>query len=170
MIVSRDEAARYDAEVTSDRSRDLASPADSRHAAGLEALDLAWALAAELRTRWEAKAAGVGLTVGQAEILKNLSAHRPVSMRLLARLSGLDPSNLTAIADKLEARGLVERRASQQDRRAKELVITDAGQSTLDALKSALEADLGPLGPLEADQIRQLRHLLRQVVPGRSPD
>jgi MarR family transcriptional regulator, organic hydroperoxide resistance regulator len=153
--------------VTSDRSTGKVPVPSDHHAAGQEALDLAWLLAGELRTRWVTKAAGVGLSVGQAEVLKNLSASRPVSMRVLARLSGLDPSNLTAIADKLEARGLVERRASQQDRRAKELVITDAGHSTLDALRSALDADLGPLSPLSADQVTLLRDLLRQVVRAR---
>ena len=135
-------------------------------AAGRESIDLAWQLSERIRQRYADKAAEVGLSSGQAKVLKNLGATRPVSMRVLARLSHLDPSNLTAVVDKLEARGFVERRDSANDRRAKELVITPAGQETVAALRRALDADLGPLERLSGERVLLLRDLLRELGRG----
>jgi DNA-binding MarR family transcriptional regulator len=136
-------------------------------AAGRESIELAWQLAERIRQRYADKAADVGLSAGQAKVLKNLDTVRPVSMRVIARVSHLDPSNLTAVVDKLEARGLVERRDSPKDRRSKELVLTSAGQETVAALRRALEADLGPLEGLAPERLLLLRDLLREVNPGR---
>ena len=45
----------------------------------------------------------------------------------LADALGCDASNVTGIVDRLEARGLVERRAAEHDRRVKTLAVTPAG-------------------------------------------
>lgn len=135
---------------------------------GQEVMQLAWLFAERLRDRYGEKAAEVGLTAIQAKVLAGLDAARPLSMRLIARLIHVDPSNLTAIVDRLEDRGLVERRDSARDRRAKELVITDAGEAAVAAFHKAIAEDLGPLSNLEADQLLLLRDLLREVL-GSSP-
>ena len=53
----------------------------------------------------------------------------PLSMRELAERLFLDPSNLTALVDRLEELGLVERTADTEDRRIKRLVITERGRA-----------------------------------------
>ena len=46
----------------------------------------------------------------------------------LAELLFCDASNVTGIADRLEARGLIERRSAGGDRRVKVLALTSAGE------------------------------------------
>ena len=62
-------------------------------------------------------------------------------MRELAERLYLDPSNLTALVDRLEALGLVERQADPDDRRVKRLVITDKGTRLSDEIIGAVFED-----------------------------
>src|SRR5260221_14613200 len=55
------------------------------------------------------------LTSSQACLLQRLK--RPMPQREAALQLGYDPSNITALADALEAKGLVERRLDPSDRR-----------------------------------------------------
>ena len=59
-------------------------------------------------------------------------------MRELAERLYLDPSNLTALVDRLEALGLVERQADPDDRHVKRLVITDKGTRLSDEIIGAV--------------------------------
>ncbi len=52
----------------------------------------------------------------------------PMPMGELARRLGCDNSNITGIVDRLESRGLIERRPSPEDRRVKLLVLTKKGE------------------------------------------
>ena len=56
----------------------------------------------------------VGLSFGKIKALRRI-ANRPMPMRELASLLGLDPPNLTPVVDDLEGAGLVERRAHPTD-------------------------------------------------------
>src|ERR1700693_696088 len=55
------------------------------------------------------------LTSSQACMLQRLD--HPIAQREAALQLGYDPSNITALADALEAKGLVERRLDPSDRR-----------------------------------------------------
>ena len=66
----------------------------------------------------------LGLTSLQARVLLQLK--EPTPMRGLAELLSCDPSNVTGIADRLAAAGLVER-VEGEDRRVKFLRLTPAG-------------------------------------------
>lgn len=67
------------------------------------------------------------LTPAQAMALKNLEPQEPITMSALATHLLCDASNITGIVDKLEARGLIIRRADEHDRRVKMLVVTEEG-------------------------------------------
>lgn len=84
-------------------------------------------LAAE-RSRLPAIAAEIGLSEAQCQVLQALDPGAPVAMCRLAEALGCDPSNVTGIVGRLEARGLVERRADERDRRVKKLVLTARGR------------------------------------------
>src|SRR5918912_2258053 len=88
----------------------------------------AWGLIAELftsqRTRFLAIAAEFDLAPAQLGALKALDPNAPVPMRELAAALACDNSNVTGIVDRLEGRGLVERRPAPGDRRVKMLVVT----------------------------------------------
>lgn len=91
----------------------------------------AWAqiceLALHLRGHFTAVAAEADLTPSQAMALKQLDPAAPLPMTTLAAALSCDASNVTGIVDKLEARGLIARQPSDQDRRVKMLVVTQQG-------------------------------------------
>src|SRR6202165_1148704 len=65
------------------------------------------------------------LTAAQACMLQGLT--EPMSQRQAALQLGYDPSNITALADALEAKGLVERRLDPSDRRGVKLPVGGEG-------------------------------------------
>ncbi|WP_205315172.1 MarR family winged helix-turn-helix transcriptional regulator [Nonomuraea lactucae] len=107
---------------------------------------------------YEAAAAQHGLTPQQAKALLALDEALP--MRRVAERVGAEPSNITGIVDRLQARGLVERQADPSDRRIKLIATTDAGKSVATELRSHLRFASDPLAALTEPQRRTLRDLL----------
>ncbi|MFI6098113.1 MarR family winged helix-turn-helix transcriptional regulator [Lentzea sp. NPDC051213] len=112
---------------------------------------------------YESAAAHHGITSQQVKALLILDK-AALPMRRLAERLGAEPSNLTAVVDRLQARGLVERQADPNDRRVKLLVTTDAGTAAAADLRERLRFARDPLAVLNADQRRDLRDLLRMMV------
>ena len=112
------------------------------------------------RTRqgFEAAAASFGLTAPQARALLALREAAP--MRFLADHLRCDASNVTGIADRLEARGLVVRTAREGDRRVKLLALTGEGRRLRTALEEAAIAASPVMTALDADEREVLRRLL----------
>lgn len=76
-----------------------------------------------------------GLSQRQTAILRLLAASEGARLTDLAALSGITPSAMTRVLEKLEARGLVERvRGAHGDRRAATVGITAAGRRTRELL------------------------------------
>lgn len=72
-----------------------------------------------------------GLSQRQCSILRTLVAQEGARLSDLAAQSGITPSAMTRVLQKLEARGLVERvRGAQADGRAAMVRITPAGRRT----------------------------------------
>ncbi|WP_125133093.1 MarR family winged helix-turn-helix transcriptional regulator [Microbacterium sp. 10M-3C3] len=100
-------------------------------------------------------------------LVLSLAADAP-TQRDLAEFLRLDPSQVVALVDGLETRGLVERRADPSDRRVKVVVATPAGRAlAARAHVSAGEAEERAHAALSADERETLRDLLRRVAfPG----
>lgn len=128
----------------------------------------AWSLIAELftsqRTRFLAIASEFELAPAQLMALKALDPDDPVPMRDLAEALACDNSNVTGIIDRLEDRGLVERRPSPADRRVKMLVVTEAGIDVRRRVKDRMEEAPEPLKRLSADEQVVLRDLMRKAL------
>jgi len=92
------------------------------------------------------------------------SLERPIPMSELARLLACDNSNVTGIIDRLEERGLVERRNAPHDRRVKLVALTPEGKR----LKQGVEARMAEPPPaiehLSREDQRALRDILRRAV------
>jgi DNA-binding MarR family transcriptional regulator len=116
----------------------------------------------ELKAHFDAVAARFGLTTTQALALRDLD--RPVAMARLAGTLRCEPSNITAMAGRLEARGLVERRPAAGDRRIRQLVLTDAGRQLRQEFVAALFTGVPAVAGLTEAQRRQLRDLLLQAT------
>jgi DNA-binding MarR family transcriptional regulator len=100
-----------------------------------------------LRGEHEEAAASAGLTAPQAMILTLLS--KPTSMGQFAERMGCDASNITGIVDRLEAKGLVVRRADEADRRVKRIERTPSGDEAVSQFQRELvrASSLAKLSP-----------------------
>jgi DNA-binding MarR family transcriptional regulator len=79
------------------------------------------------------------ISPGRFGVLVLISANPGMTQSLLAGATQLDRSTMVAVIDQLEARGLVERRASPTDRRSNALVLTAAGEKLLKQLKRRIK-------------------------------
>jgi DNA-binding MarR family transcriptional regulator len=129
-----------------------------------ETASLVLTLAERLQRGFAAHAGEFGLTAAQAKVLLRLGPEESIPMRTLARSLGYDPSNLTGLVDKLEDRGLIERRPDPADRRVKAIVITEEGRRLRDGFRGRLVGDAGALGALSQSQVKELRDLLQVAL------
>jgi DNA-binding MarR family transcriptional regulator len=106
--------------------------------------------------------AQVGLSELQARTLFHIEPARPAPMSEIARKAGYEPSNLTGIIDKLEARGLVRRRSATDDRRVKRVSLTRAGAALRKTLIARLHEPEPWMLALSAEDQRLLHDILRK--------
>lgn len=106
------------------------------------------------------------ITPGLFGVLVIIEANRDLKQNELARASKLDRSTVVFVIDKLEKRGLVERRPVENDRRSNALRLTAAGAALLRTLKRKVQAHekrlVAHLGP---DEQAQLVTLLQKIFP-----
>jgi len=128
----------------------------------------AWALMHELfhasRRRFLAVASEFDLSPPQVRALGVLDPDRPVPMSELADALHCDNSNVTGIVDRLEDRGLVERRSAAHDRRVKMLAVTPRGAEVRERLAERLERPPEPLARLSPEDQRALRDIMRRAL------
>jgi DNA-binding MarR family transcriptional regulator len=90
----------------------------------------------------------------------------PVPLRQIAGRMHCDPSNITLLADRLEEKGLAERRPHPADGRVRTLVLTAAGVAARRKLLEHVQ-QRSPLAALDEEQQRQLQDLLAVALAGR---
>src|SRR2546423_6833972 len=112
------------------------------------------------RMKTGAKLAELGLTFSQAHALRLLDPDQPKPMSALAERLFCDASNVTGIADRLESRGLIERRSTEGDRRVKALVLTPAGVELRDRAYEIMSEPPAPIAALSAADQPALRDIL----------
>jgi MarR family transcriptional regulator, organic hydroperoxide resistance regulator len=104
------------------------------------------------------------LSPAQCHVLHLIEPGQPLPMRQLAKTLSCDASNVTGLIDRLEARGLVERRPSAQDRRVKELQLTATGSRVRSSLLRRMTAQSHPLSRLSPRQQRELVRMLEALL------
>ena len=129
----------------------------------LEVVDLIGSVVARYHEEYDRAAAAHSLTGAQARVLALLSLE-PLPMRHIARTLKCEPSNVTGIIDRLEARGLVERRPDPTDRRVKVAAATAIGARTARRLRDSLGFAREPLAELSRAERTTLRDLLHRMV------
>ncbi|MFC8537328.1 MarR family winged helix-turn-helix transcriptional regulator [Streptomyces sp. DT224] len=129
----------------------------------LEVIELIGSVVARYYEEYDQAAAEHSLTGAQARVLGLLSVE-PLPMRRIAQKLKCEPSNVTGIVDRLEARGLVERRPDPADRRVKLAAPTERGAATAAQLRDALDFAREPLAGLSAADRTVLRDLLRRML------
>jgi DNA-binding MarR family transcriptional regulator len=106
-----------------------------------------------------------GVTPVQYAALQVVSNQPGIDQRTLARNIALDTSTTGGVVDRLEARGWLERRTSPEDRRARQLYLTRAGDEVLaETIPAMLRAQEQILAPLTERQRAEFMRLLQVLV------
>jgi DNA-binding MarR family transcriptional regulator len=101
--------------------------------------------------------------------LKMLQALEPgieLPMSAVAERLFCDASNVTGMVDRLEARGLLERRDSPRDRRVKLIALTDEGAVVRERVLERLYDPPEAIARLSRNDQRALRDLLKRGLEG----
>ena len=131
--------------------------AETREIAGLLI-----ALVGQTTTQISQCAEQCGLSMVQASALLQIDGSIP--MRDLAARLGGHASSATGIADRLAARGLIERHEDAGDRRVKRVGLTPEGAAARARLAACMESPRTPLARLSATERRQLHDLLLAAI------
>ncbi len=110
-----------------------------------------------------------GLSFGKMRALRRI-AGRPMPMRELAALVGVDPPNLTIVVDDLERAGLVERQAHPTDRRVKLVAATPKGVALAQQAEEILDRPPAGLVGLPVRDLETLVEILARVSEGGRSD
>jgi DNA-binding MarR family transcriptional regulator len=106
-----------------------------------------------------------GFTFTQWVVLMHLRDGLALNATVLCAQLRHDSGALTRIIDQLEARGMVCRERSRQDRRSVRLYLTDAGRKTVDSTIPDVVGRLNAaLGGLSRADLAKLTLLLRKLI------
>jgi DNA-binding MarR family transcriptional regulator len=107
------------------------------------------------------------LPLAQMRLLFELAPIAPVPMTRIAELMACDASNVTGLVDRMESRGLLERRVDDNDRRIKLIAVTREGL----ALRERICARLSEPPPsIESLSRTEQRALAKALAPLVEPD
>ena len=129
----------------------------------------AWKLATDLwlgerPPRVPALAAEFDLSPMGIKTLYLLEPGVEVPMSRVAEQCGCDASNVTGIVDRMEARGLIERRDSPNDRRVKLIALTDEGAVVQEQVLDRLYEPPAAIAALSVEDQRALRDIMRRAI------
>jgi DNA-binding MarR family transcriptional regulator len=135
-----------------------------------------WRLMLECSIAQIGRATGIlqplGLTPGHMKLLMHLDEGDGRAMGSLAQAFGCDASTMTWLVDRLEERGLVERRMLPADRRVKAVALTPLGTETKAKLTKRLyepPAELLVLDRSELEGVREALAAIRDSSQARQP-
>lgn len=138
-------------------AKDVRSPAQS---VGFTLSSLGHAVA----RRFQATLAPLQLEPREFALLRALASAEGASQQVLAERLQVPPSRMVAFVDALEARGLLERHANPDDRRARALYLTEQGRTVLaSAFKLASELEQHLCAQLSQTERKQLLEALQRV-------
>ena len=129
-----------------------------------EAQKLFFEIGMDQRARVGSALSVLGLTFAQAHALRLLDPELPLPMSALAERLFCDASNVTGIADRLESRGLVERRSAEGDRRVKALTLTTDGVELRTQVMEIMSEPPRAIAALSVADQRTLRDILSRAV------
>jgi DNA-binding MarR family transcriptional regulator len=133
----------------------------------------AWRMMTELmverKSSFPGIAASYGLNPGALHALLSLDEQAPKSMSALAEAWRCDASNVTWLVDRLEEKGLAERRPHPTDRRVRTVVLTRKGAKTRAKVHALLHEAPDALRALSPTDLTSLRRILGKIVPSNRP-
>ena len=117
-----------------------------------------------LRTEADRRARAYGMTRAQWVILSRLQRQPGLSQKELAEILEVEPITVARLLDRLERRGMVERRPDAADRRVWRLHLLPAARPVLAQLAAQRDALLGHLtAGLERDTLATVSGALARM-------
>ncbi len=102
-----------------------------------------------------------GVTPGQYGVLMCLWDKNGQTVRQLAERLSLDSSTMTGLLDRMEQKGLIEKRPDPTDRRALQVLLTDKANELRESLPQAIDlANKKVLANLDEKQVQTFKALL----------
>lgn len=116
------------------------------------------------------QAAGFDLTSVQFAALDTIGRQPDIDQATLAAAISFDRATIGGVVDRLESKELVQRAVSVNDRRARRLRLTAAGEALLRAVRPVVQAlqpaILAPLTPAEQSTFGRLARKALGIDPG----
>lgn len=111
----------------------------------------------------------IGLTPVQYSSLQTVCNQPGIDQKTLATTIGYDTSTIAGVIDRLEARGLLVRKVSPNDRRARQIFPTPKGTQTLVAVvPRMLKSQERLLEPLKPSERKELMRLMKVLIDANS--
>jgi DNA-binding MarR family transcriptional regulator len=129
-----------------------------------EAWALFWRIFSADKPRRMAVMSELGLSFQQSMALMRLEPDEPLPMSALAAALHCDNSNVTGIVDRMETGGLVERRASERDRRVKAVALTPLGEVVRDQVRLRAGTPPPAIAALSDEDAELLRDVLKRAL------
>jgi DNA-binding MarR family transcriptional regulator len=142
----------------------MATATNSTPSPAREAQELFFQIAMEHRAWLVHQLAQLDLTLPQMHVLRLLEPGAAVPMSDLAERIVCDASNITGIADRLQARGLVERRPGESDRRVRALALTPTGVELRERVLEIMTEPPAAIAALPPSDQRALRDIYRRAL------
>jgi MarR family transcriptional regulator for hemolysin len=119
-----------------------------------------------MRKRFEQWARAAGLTRSQWQVLAKLSTHEGIHQKGLADLLEIESVTLVRLLDKMQERGLIERRNHPSDRRFTLLFLTPNARPLLQFMRTIGEQTrvetMADFSTTEHDQLLQYLERMRE--------
>jgi DNA-binding MarR family transcriptional regulator len=114
--------------------------------------------------------AGFDVTSVQYAAMAAIASQPGIDATRLSELIAFDKATLGGVLDRLEAKGLIARLPSRQDRRVKSLTLTEAGGALLESVGArVVAAQAEMMQPLSEAEQAQFIALLKKFVGRLSP-
>ena len=111
------------------------------------------------------KAQGFDVTPEQWAVLSRLAEKDGLSQNDIALITFKDNANITRIVDKLQKKGLLERRAHPSDRRTWLLYITLPGKEIIEQLQPlAIKVLEKATRQISGEEVRKLNHQMQKII------
>lgn len=123
-------------------------------------------LSSAVLVQFETRLAETGVTVAQWKVMVVLYRNDASTVFSIANFINIDAGSVTRTIDRLEAKGMVLRTPSVEDRRATEISLTDAGRMLLESelLPIADAQDDAWLEPLSLAELMVFKSLVAKLL------
>jgi MarR family transcriptional regulator, organic hydroperoxide resistance regulator len=116
------------------------------------------------RSNLPSLAAELELSPAQCHLLRAIEPGQPIPMRHAAETLACDASNVTGLVDRLESRGLIRRRRSDDDRRVTMLDLTPTGSRLRTQLLERMSAPPAAIARLSPREQQALVRILTRLL------